>query len=158
MLNAFSHDIRYAARLLRRDRAFSAAAIVTLALGIGGSTAVFGVLDAVLLRPLIFDAGDRLVRIRETVTPAGGQQARTGATIASFLRLREVPLLEHAVAQRFTNVAVGGREWAERVVAVRVSEGWLPTIGVAPALGRGFTTAELAAGRESRGPASTWGR
>src|SRR4029077_11218172 len=57
------HDLRFAARLLSRPKAFSLAVIATLALGIGGTTAMFSLVDGVLLRPLPYRAPDRLVRI-----------------------------------------------------------------------------------------------
>lgn len=61
------HDVRYALRLLRRSRGFSAVAIATLALGIAGSTAIFAMVDAVLLRPLRFAESQRLTMIWTTV-------------------------------------------------------------------------------------------
>src|SRR5437016_4053477 len=65
-MNGLAQDVRYALRQLRKNRGFTALATITLALGIGASTAMFGVMSAVLLRPLPFHDADRLVRILST--------------------------------------------------------------------------------------------
>ena len=65
MLDAICADLRHSLRLLRREPAFSAVAIATLALGIGANTAVFSLLDSVLLRPLAYRNAGRLVAIHE---------------------------------------------------------------------------------------------
>src|SRR4029450_12761304 len=60
----WTHDVRHALRLFRREPAFAATAVLTLALGIGANTALFAVVEAVLLRPLPFEQADRLIVIR----------------------------------------------------------------------------------------------
>jgi hypothetical protein len=70
MLDSISQDVRYAWRLLCRDRGFSAAALLILAIGIASATTIFSFLDAVLLKPLPYAHGDRIVRILER-QPAG---------------------------------------------------------------------------------------
>src|SRR5258708_5030333 len=74
-LEQLARDIRYAARALRKNPGFTAVAVLTLALGIGGNTGIFSVIDALMLRPLPFSAADQLVRIYST---------KDGVPIAGF--------------------------------------------------------------------------
>src|SRR3712207_2930802 len=82
-------DVRHAARTFLRNPAFTAGAVLTMALGIGGSTAIFSVVNAVLLRPLPFADGERLVRIQQTVARPDGGTGRVGVSQLNFAALRE---------------------------------------------------------------------
>ena len=78
-------DLRYAVRQLRRDAGFSAVVIATLALGIGGTTAVFSVMHAVLLAPLPYPQPDQLVRIyQESPTPHEPRRQCVGPTLPAL--------------------------------------------------------------------------
>jgi putative ABC transport system permease protein len=97
LLRDLWQDLRYAARMLRKERGFAAAAILTLALGIGANGAIFALVDATLLRPLPFPDSERLVMVwerterslRERVAPLNlvdwNQQNRTFDVIAGFV-------------------------------------------------------------------------
>ena len=133
-------DVRYGARTLRRAPGFSLVAIATLGLGIGGTTAAFSVLDAVLLRPLPYVEPERLVAI-------GHPDADTGyPTNLGFLTFRDwrarTRAFEDAAAMRswLATITDGGEP--ERVPAVRVSWNFFRLLGVAPALGRDFRPEE----------------
>src|ERR1700680_3002310 len=92
-LDDLRRDISYAARGLARSPGFAIAAVVTLALGIGATAAVFSVVDAVLLRPLPYPDSDRLVRIVERLPargasgPLGGRTGNTWNTLAEWRAL-----------------------------------------------------------------------
>src|SRR5688572_8274721 len=131
-------DFVYAFRNMRRHRVVSAAAIVTLAVGIGATSAVFSVVDALLLRPLPFAEPDRLVRVIE-VTPEGRPFSFSPA---SYLDLRAQTRLLHGVAAYLetagTSVLADGGD-PHRLTVVPLSASGFEVLGVPPAIGRTFT-------------------
>jgi predicted permease len=131
-------DVRYAVRGFRRAPAFTAFALLTLALGIGDTTAVFSVVDGVLLKPLPYPEPDRLVDVRQsTVTPAIDDLPMAASQYFVFRdqnrTVTDVGLYSNGA------VAVTGRGAPERVTVVQATDGVLPVLGTAPALGRLFT-------------------
>jgi predicted permease len=150
-MDTLLQDLRYAIRGLRRAPGFAAGAALTIALGIGGSTAIFSVVNTVLLRPLPFGDGERLVRIQQTVARPDGTAGRVGVSQLNFVEVRERSrAIESTVAHRFRSLTITGGEEPQRVVGIQVSDGWLRTIGVAPQLGRGFTAEEERLGTDAR--------
>jgi predicted permease len=133
-------DLVYAVRNLRRHRLLGAVAVLTLGLGIGGATAVFSVVDAVLLRPLPFPGPERLARIYE-VTPDG---VPFSFSTPSFLDLEAgTRTLEQVAAFREGGTAVladGGEP--RRVITVPVSASLSEVLRISPALGRFFSKEE----------------
>lgn len=142
--DAFMRDLKFAARLLRRDPVFAATAILTLGLCIGANTAVFSVVDAVLLRPLPYPDHERLVQVVTAVTFKGVSGEQTGQTGVVWEAVRDrVASLDAAVMSGLAmdvNLAGAGR--VENVRHHRVSAGFFKTLGVTPALGREFTSDE----------------
>jgi predicted permease len=150
-MNTLWQDLRYGARMLLRKPAFTLIAVATLSLGIGATTAIFSVVNAVLLRPLPFPEADRLLFIGQSFRTWGGG-GPTGSGEPKFL-------FWHDQAQSFEAMAcyssyggargnlAGGNE-AEYVRGMRVSEEFFRVLGVAPALGRAFTKAEDTPGGE----------
>ena len=150
-MDSFLQDLRFAIRGLRRAPGFTAGAALTIALGIGGSTAIFSVVNTVLLRPLPFGDGDRLVRIQQTVARPDGTVGRVGVSQLNFAEIRRrTGSIASTVAHRFRSLTVTDGDEPQRVVGIQVSDGWLPTIGVAPLLGRGFTADEEQLGADAR--------
>ncbi|HSE98825.1 MAG TPA: ABC transporter permease [Blastocatellia bacterium] len=140
-------DLRYGARMLMRKPGFTLAAVLTLALGIGANTAVFSVVNAVLLRPLPYPDAERLVSV--------GQQFRSGLAGVGepkFLFWREHSQSFEALACYSSyggahgNLA-GGNE-AEFARGLRVSQDFFRVLGVYPSLGRAFTIEEDTPGAE----------
>ena len=150
-MDAFIQDLRFALRGLRRTPGFTVVAALTIALGIGGSTAIFSVVNTVLLRPLPFGDGERLVRIQQTVTRPDGSLGRVGVSQLNFAEIRErARSIESTVAHRFRSLTITSGDEPQRVVGIQVSDGWLPTVGLQPALGRGFHRDEEQLGADAR--------
>jgi putative ABC transport system permease protein len=145
-----TQDLRYALRSLGKNPGFAAAAIATLALGIGGNCAIFGVVNAIFLRPLPFPEPQRLVRLLEkTTTPSG--QTYTGNLLPSrYERITaENGLFDRTTAQRVERLTLTGSGDPVRVDGASLSAGSLALLGVVPALGRTFRPEEERAGEAS---------
>ncbi|HEX6814184.1 MAG TPA: ABC transporter permease [Gemmatimonadaceae bacterium] len=123
----FMQDLRFGWRALRRTPAFTVAAVLTLALGIGANTAIFSVLDAVVLQPLPYAHPERLVTLG---------QGSSGEYLALRERLRTITDL--AEWDPTTDPVDDGRD-ALRMTGVAVTPNLMPMLGAAPLLGRGFT-------------------
>jgi predicted permease len=144
LLTRVRRDATYALRQLRRAPSFTIAAVVTLAIGIGATAAVFSVVDAVLLRPLPFADPDRVVVLHPT---------HDGVAVAAASNLELATWRERRRA--FTHVAgvvpqtsfiLSRGDVPEVVVGARATADYLRVVGVTPALGRGFTIADAEPG------------
>src|SRR5215471_7915598 len=132
-------DLRYAIRTFLRTPGFTIVTVLTLALGIGANTAIFSVVNAVLLRPLPYTAPDRLV------TASLYRRVTDGHTLLSpnFLNWRaQSQSFEQMAAYTVGTSDLTGNGEPERLTAGLVSAELFSTLGVPPALGRGFTAAE----------------
>ena len=135
----FLGDLRHGARLLRRSPAFTVLAVLTLALGVGATTAIFSVADPILFRALPFPNASRLVVVGER--DADGSMSNVGfATYADLAR--ESKTLERAAAVGSWQVTLDGNGAPERVTGQRVSSSFFSVFGVRPALGRDFLPSE----------------
>ena len=147
VLDDLGKDVRYGARGLAKNRAFTAVAVISLALGIGVNTAVFSVVDAMLLHPFPYDDPDRLVWIGEMdlQNPGGG---RSGLRVAEYRSLTQHTGVFEAVAfyEDGGRIAAGGTQRTvaseghppERLWGMWVSANLFTMLGVQPLLGRGF--------------------
>ena len=143
-------DARLGLRSFVRRPGFSASVILTLGLGLGGTTAVFGALHGVYLAALPFDEPDRLVRLRSQGTSASGTSLLWNMPDRDVVAIREASrTLSSVVAMRGGSLVLLGDGQPQRVGATAVGEGWLQTLGVTPVLGRGFTPDEEALGRDA---------
>jgi putative ABC transport system permease protein len=135
------HDYRYAVRSLRKSPAFTAGAVIALALGIGANTAIFSVVNAVLLRPLPLRDADRAVVLWEA-SPAQGW-TRIEPSGPDFLDFREktASFEDLALAEGGTGTVTGFGE-PRQVPGARVSNNFLSVLGVKPILGRDFLPTE----------------
>lgn len=142
MWNDFVQDLRYGARVLMRSRGFATAAVLTLAIGIGATTAIFSVVNAVLLRPVPFNEIDRLAMVWETDRNTG--TIREPASLPDIIDLKErsrqvASFAAFAPAER-TITPIDGEPI--RVPILFGSHELLPLLGVHPSQGRWFTDAE----------------
>jgi putative ABC transport system permease protein len=138
-------DFRYALRMLRKSPGFTFVAVLTLALGIGANTAIFTVINAVLLRPLPYPEAERIVYLSES-DPVQSSISINWLDFLDWKRDNTV-FAELAVARResFNLSGVAGRE-AERISGAVVSADFFKVIGLPPEAGRFFTEAEDKAG------------
>ncbi|HEX7049881.1 MAG TPA: ABC transporter permease [Longimicrobiales bacterium] len=135
-MNVFLHEIRYALRTLRRSPGFTAVAALTLALGIGATTTIFSAIDALLLDPLPFRDGDRLVAIRQFSDRC---PLCTAMAPGNMLSLRETSTaLSDVAAMTGWDYAMRGTERTEIVQGYRVTRNFFRMLGVPAALGRTF--------------------
>ena len=135
-------DIRQAFRSLRRTPGFTAVAVLTLGLGIGANTAIFSVVDGVLLRPAPFQEMDRLVMVWQTDRKSG--TLREPASLPDYFDLRReskrLDRLAGFVPAEITLTPDDGEP--SRVATLVVTHGLLPVLGITPLVGRGFTPEE----------------
>lgn len=144
----FRQDLRYAIRSLRRNPAFTAVAVLSLALGIGVNAAVFGLLDAVFWRPLPVRKPQELVAIY-TLSRAGGTPAFRPSSYADFEDIRKgATVLAHSAAFGRAPVRLRFAQDAERVSAELVTGEYFDVVGIAPAIGRLLATADDRPGAE----------
>jgi putative ABC transport system permease protein len=141
-LETLAADSRFALRLLRKNPAFTAIAILTLALGIGANTAIFSVVDAVLLRPLPYSQPDRLVTVSECARPHD-QATKNEVAPGNFLDWRaRNDVFEQIAAVHFPGYSLTGSDRPERVLGAATSAGMLRLLGLQPALGREFEASD----------------
>jgi predicted permease len=139
-MNGVLQDLRYALRQLRKNPTFATVAILTLALGIGANTAIFSVIDAVLLRPLAFHDPNRLVAVRATEP---GRHDDIGVSYPAFLDWRsQNHVFEGLSAFRQDDFTLTGRGEPAHVTGAVVSANLMSLLGVAPSLGRSFVDEE----------------
>jgi putative ABC transport system permease protein len=133
-------DIRLAIRGLKRTPGFSLAAIGTLALGIGGVTAVFSLVNGILLKPLAYHEPERLVLLFESVPAVADRYPMLPAAASHFEQWREqAASLEDLAAIHWSTLTLTGAREPRSVGAISVSASFLRTLGVSPAAGRDFT-------------------
>ncbi len=138
-------DIRFAIRLLWKEKAVTVTVLLTLAVCIGANTAIFGVIDTVMLRPLPYPQPDRLVRVFNSYPNAGAVRGSNSAP-DYFYRRERVKAFRNVAEYQFWGNTVGEVGSPERVQTMRVTASFFPLLGVKPLLGRTFTDDEMEPG------------
>jgi putative ABC transport system permease protein len=151
-MQAFSQELRFSIRRLRRSPGFSLTAILTLALGIGAVTSVFSVVNSVLLKPFAFRDPSRLVVLRETVE----EMAKFAPTLPDnpkhYMNLKaQSRTLQDAAIFQTQSFTVGTENDHPRITnGLVVSPNFFSVLGVQPMLGRAFTPQEATQGHDDR--------
>ena len=143
-LETLLQDLRYALRMLRKSPGFTAVAILTLALGIGANTAIFSVVDAVLLRSLPFKNASRLVDITEY---KAGEVDITGVSFPDYLAWEQQNTVFNQTAAYFligasNDVVLSGPSSVERERYSTVTNSFFSILGVHPVIGHGFSSGD----------------
>ena len=137
-MNGLRQDLRYGLRTLTKSPGFTIIAILTLALGIGANTAIFSVVNAVLLRPLPYGEPERIVQLWETQPSKNAYQGTVSPLCFNDWRTRSRSFASMA-AYRYANFTLTGGDTPQSLTGAAVSADFLAVLGVAPARGRAFT-------------------
>jgi ABC-type antimicrobial peptide transport system permease subunit len=149
-VSALLQDLKYGLRIFAKSPGFTAVAVITLALGIGASTAVFSLVNAILLKPLPYPHAERIVmpwRLAPPQLNLGYDEIPWG--LPDFRRmLTDVKAFEHLGAFKSDSFILTGRGDPVKLDGLRASSEFFPALGVEPVLGRAFTAAEDQPGHE----------
>jgi putative ABC transport system permease protein len=129
-------DSRFAIRMLAKSPGFTAIAVLTMALGIGATTAIFSLVDATLLHPLPFPHPDELVRVEDDLPGAGATDA--GISIPEFKDLQRSGIFQYVVVEIFGSANLTGVSQPSRMQYEGVSPAYFAMLGVKPQLGQTF--------------------
>ncbi|MCP5111027.1 MAG: ABC transporter permease [bacterium] len=147
MMDTFLHDLRFAAKLLLKDKAFNVVALLTLALCIGANTAIFSVINSVLLRPLPYPESERLVTLYNSYPGVGAVKGANGAP--DYMdRKQATDIFEELSIYNGRSFNVGAEGSPQRVRAVAVTPSFFRVLQVSPQLGRPFTEEEGVRGQD----------
>src|SRR5262249_22904556 len=134
------NDLRYALRTMRRAPVLSLAVILTIALAIGANTAIFSVVNAVILRPLPFNQPKQLVQVAEKNDAL--KIPNFGSSVLNYLSWKEQTQTLDLAAVGFATFALSGAGDPEQFTGTRVSPSLMSMLGLTPIAGRGFTNDE----------------
>ncbi len=140
-MDVILQDLRFAIRLLRRDKAFAVAVVLTLGLCLGANTAIFTIVRSVLIRPLPYPEADRLVLFYDGFPGAGVERA--GTSVPNYFdRAKLTDVLESTALYRWDGAKVGQGTSQEGVSSMDVTPSFFRVLRAQPARGRLFTEAE----------------
>ena len=147
MLESLGSDLRFGARTLWKSRAFSAIAIITLALGVGASTAIFDVIDNILLEPFPYKDAQRLMSVEihnlDESNP-GGRASFTGPEFLDYVSQNHV--FEDAIANAQEDILYSSGEGTERFQGAAITPNTFEFFGMKPVLGRAAQAADYEPG------------
>lgn len=142
MENLFQ-DLKQSIRTMRAKPGFTLVVVLSLGLGIGATTAIFSIVNNLLLRPLPFADGERVVRVRDVLYRPGDEPRLVGMTAPNFLALKEqTKSFADLGAQDYGSFNLVRPDAAERIEGAYITANVLPLLGIEPILGRGITAEE----------------
>jgi putative ABC transport system permease protein len=141
-------DIRYGLRVLAKNPGFAAVAVLTLALGIGVNSAIFSLVDAVILRPLPYPDPEQLVGLGQWRNQKGEGYIQTGVSAPNIVDIAKTGIFQQVAYYRWTgfNITEGSRP--ESIGGIEASAELLPMFGIQPQLGRFLAPEEMQAGHD----------
>ena len=145
-MQSLFQDLRYAFRQLIHSPGFSLTAVISLALGIGATTAVFSVVYAALINPYPFPAADRIMRL--TVTNQAGDDRWVSLNSPQIQGLRKSPAIDGLVAMDGWSLTLTGHDVPENVEAIFITSNGFSFLGVPPLMGRGILPSDAVDGQE----------
>ena len=148
-MDTLLQDLKFGFKLLWKEKAFAVTVLLTLGVCIGANTAIFSVVNTVLLDPLPFYESDRLVRVFNSYPNAGAERA-SNASADYFFRRKRVQAFEEVAVYQYWGNTVGDPGSTERVSTMRVTPSFFPMLGVNPVLGRTFVEEEMDIGNEQK--------
>jgi len=146
-MGSLLQDLRYGARLLAKNKGFTAVAVISLALGIGANTAIFSVVNAILLKSLPFNQPNRIVLVWGYAPAEGHFRSQVSATDVADWRTQNT-VFEDVTTYQSYRPTMSGVGDAERIPGMGVGDGYFKIIGAEPILGRDFTTEEQIDGKD----------
>jgi putative ABC transport system permease protein len=146
-MDSFVQDLRYAFRIIRRSPGFTIVAVLALALGIGANTAIFSIVNAVVLKPLPYQKPEQLVQVWMRFTGIGIPKDQNWVSAPEFQDLRQNTSLSHIAAIDPGSFNINFNTNPERVQSASVSASFFPMLGTQAEVGRVFLPEEDQAGR-----------
>jgi putative ABC transport system permease protein len=149
-MNAYSTQVLHAARALRKSPGFTISVLLILTLGIGANTAIFGIVDALLLKPLPFPHAGSIVALYHAPPVASFPGLPKFSVSAANFRdwRKQNTVFESMAALRGGNFRLGGGARPQSIQAIRTEPDFFRVLRVVPAVGRAFTAAECQPGRD----------
>jgi predicted permease len=141
-------DLRYGLRLLARSPGFTAVAVLTLALGIGANSAIFSLVDAVLLRPLPYRHPEQLVGLGQWRNQKGEGYMQVGVSAPNIVNIATTGIFQQIAYYRWESFNITESNRPQNVRGIKGSTELLPLFGIEPLMGRFFSPDETQAGRD----------
>jgi predicted permease len=147
-MHSLLQDLRYGLRQLRRNSGFTAVAVITLALGIGANTTIFSLVDALILHPLPYPQGDRLVHVWQMQGPINNPQDYTLVSPPNFMDIKQQNHVFEGIAAVEYGTLIVNQGGAQLISRATISPDLLPVLRIPPVLGRNFTNDEQQPGHD----------